>query len=72
MDNKTMFIKLAQARSAGYAQGLINRGCPVQEAAVLTHAYAHPENGMLQKRAANVQKFVADVMTCVQALHTAR
>lgn len=69
MDQETQ-IKIAQARTIGFAQGLINRGCPEEAAVKFAHAYMEPQSGMFQKRAANVARFLEDVGTCVKAMRS--
>lgn len=63
-----MHIKVAQARTIGFAQGLINRGCPEEAAVKLAHAYMEPNTGMFQKRANNLKKVLSDIGACVQAM----
>lgn len=70
MDQETQ-IKVAQARTIGFAQGLINRGCPEEAAVKLAHAYMEPNTGMFQKRASNVVKALQDIGTCVKAMRQA-
>ena len=65
-------IKIAQARTVGFAQGLINRGCPEEEAVKLAHAYMEPTNGMFQKRANHVANFLGSVATCVNYMRSAK
>lgn len=65
-------IKEAQARTAGFAQALINRGVPEDAVVKLAYAYMEPTNGMFQKRANSVRTFLGNVATCVEAYRSGR
>jgi hypothetical protein len=51
-------------------QELINRGATEEQAAQITMAYAHPQSGLLVKRAAALEKMRQNVATIVNTLRS--
>lgn len=68
MANQPTETEIIKAATAGFAQSLINHGIDEQTAAAATLAYAHPENGLLVKRAANLENMQKGVNNIINAL----
>jgi len=72
MTQEQIQASLVKAASIGMAQELINRGATEEQAAQITMAYAHPQNGLLVKRAAALENMRQNVATLVNAIRSAR
>lgn len=70
MTDEQVQASLVKAASVGMAQELINRGATQEQAAQITMAYAHPQNGLLVKRAAALENMRNNVATIVNALRS--
>lgn len=66
---------IVKAASAGFAQGLLKRGYTPEMAKQATYLYAHPERGLLVKRAYNkcgrFEKIASDVFQAVSNVKAA-
>lgn len=72
MTQEQIQASLVKAASIGMAQELINRGATEEQAAQITMAYAHPQNGLLVKRAAALENMRKNVAILVNTLRSAR
>lgn len=70
MENQITEVDIVKAASAGFAQSLINHGIDEQTAAQAALAYAHPENGLLVKRANNLAILQQGVANIINALRS--
>lgn len=68
MTQEQIQASLVKAASIGMTQELINRGATEEQAAQITMAYAHPQNGLLVKRAAALENMRQNVATVVNAI----
>jgi hypothetical protein len=62
---------MVKAASMGFTQSLINRGATPEQAAQLAVAYADPTNGLLAKRASNLQRLQNAVGTMINVMRQA-
>jgi hypothetical protein len=70
MTQEQIQASLVKAASIGMTQELINRGATEEQAAHITMAYAHPQNGLLVKRAAALENMRQNVATVVNAIRS--
>lgn len=70
MTQEQVQASLVKAATIGMTQELINRGATEEQAAQITMAYAHPQSGLLVKRAAALEKMRQNVATIVNTLRS--
>lgn len=72
MTQEQIQASLIKAASIGMTQELINRGVSEEQAAQVALAYAHPQNGLLVKRAAALENMRNNVATVINAMRSYR
>lgn len=68
MTEEQIQASLVKAASIGMTQELINRGAAPEVAAQITMAYAHPQQGLLVKRANALATMRSNVHTVINKL----
>lgn len=68
MTEEQIQASLVKAASIGLTQSLINRGATPEQAAQLALVYAHPQQGLLVKRASALENMRAGVNSIINAM----